>query len=284
MIGRHNKSVTTLQQTRRARRARVVRSNIGSNTIKSTHISNTAAKTGTAVIPKAIVIVVVGLIVVWSGYVGNIRIVNAVNKENASAVDQGVTDSIKKIAEEYFQGIHKWWWFVSTEEAIQDIKQENPYVANISISRGLLTRDIIITVEQRSAALRAVVNKRQYLIAHDGVVLGQIYDGDELPIVYDESSGITEVKLGKAYLPSQTVSTILGLKTGLVRNGFKVKDFSLTNNTREVRAHLKNEKYYIKFTTNASVNDQISDLLLVKKQIKGAEYVDVRFSGKVYIR
>lgn len=277
MIGR-NKQPSRIEQSRQARRPRVVRSNIGSNSIRSNKTTQKSKTKSYKAVRFAGLMIVFGLLF-WSGYTGSVKVIAEGSDEMPVSVGQSVKG--------YFAGINSWWWFVSKDDAIASIKKSNAYISDVGISRSPLKRDIVVKVELRRPLIRVNANKQRYLIANDGVVLDASEEGKELPLVYDESSDVTTLEAGKPYLPSQTVASINSINTELGSQGIKIKDFSLTDNTREVRVFLKDVKYYIKFATDTDIKAQIKDFNLVKSKNKlnsASEYVDVRFSGKVYIK
>ena len=252
------------------RRARVVRSNVGSSRISKTK------KPGNVTFKRYILAFVVVMVLFWTGYTGSDISVKA----NSAVVQKDVSAA----ANGYLSGLKNWWWFVSEKELLADIEQSSTFVASAKIRRNIFTRNLIVEVEEREPSLRARVAKQQFIVATDGVVLEASEQGESLPLIYDESD-LPSPEIGSRYLPKSLVVQVNLINDLLSKNkNLAVKEFVLPDNTREVRAETK-QGFYIKFNTTDDAQKQIADLQRVESKIpKGATYVDVRFSGKIFIK
>lgn len=267
---------TALDRKRAGRRARVVRSNVGSNATKLTETKSSTPTKGRF----SVVILLFVFFLIWSGLTTNIE----VSGDATKATSQATT-----VVTEHFRGINRIWWFSSPDNLQKKMQEDAPYVDSFTVRRTLLTRRVIVEVEARRPAARLRTQNRQFVISHDGVVLEESESYKELPLIYDESN-VDTLELHKAYLPESLVRLILDTKKQLEvqETGFKLKEFVLVDNTREIQAH-QAKGYFIKFNATTAAQRQVKDLKQALKKIspdgkKTLRYIDVRFSGKVYIR
>lgn len=271
---------TALERRRADRRARVVRSSISS--------SNVAQKASKPTLPRVsrqfrvIGPVVIILLLFWTALVTGIEIEPS---DNSKAYSQTQT-----VADSYFKGFRRIWWFVSGENLAKIIESDAPYVESISIKHSFFTRRIIIQYKARQPSLRLRSQNRQYVVSKDGVILEESLGDEALPLVYDESKAEATLKLHKQYLPAKLVEQIISTDSELKKpqNSFKVKEYVLLDNIREIEAH-QEKGYFIKFNTTTSAARQIEDLNTARGKInptrlQSLQYIDLRFNGHVYIK
>lgn len=273
-IIRHNRSQTKLQQRRNARpqRARVVRSSVQPTRIKPKREFNKKNTVRSLIIGVFFVV-----LLAWSAYTGPIVVSNTDPKSEKEA---------KAAASEYLSGFRNLWWFVSVNDLESSIIDNSPHIANVNISRGMLSRRIVIDVETRNATFLLRTSNLSYQIAQDGVIMQKTSSSDvSLPIIYDEAA-VDSLKVGQPYLPARDMLMMRQIIEQIdLMKPKSFKYFVLVNNTREIQAHLK-QGYYIKFSSTDDLTDQINDLKLAQTKLKSDPkvYIDVRFSGRVFVK
>ncbi len=275
-----NRDGTALELRRANRRARIVRSSINS--------SNVAKKASTPVKQsqsrkKFIVISLLAILFLfWTAVTTGIEIKPS---DNSKAYSQTQT-----VSNNYFKGFRRIWWFVSEEDLAKTIASEAPYVESISLKHSMLTRSIVIQFNARQPSLRLRSQNRQYVVSRDGVILEESLGDEALPLVYDESKADATLRIHKQFLPAKLVEQIISTDNELKKpeNNFRVKEYVLVDNIREIEAH-QEKGYFIKFNTVTSAVRQIEDLNIARSKIdqtrlQSLEYIDLRFNGHVYIK
>ncbi len=277
MFGKRKQPQTKLERRRNARpqRARVVRSSVRPKT--DVLRDNKPSKKNT--LKLIIALIVVTVLIIWSGFIGNIVV-------NSSPKNDTANQEVAASADNYFSGLQNFWWFVSTSELEKSIYANSPHVATVEIKRGLLNRKINISVEPRQATFQLKTSNLGYLIAQDGVILQESNDKNaSLPVIYDQAR-VASLKVGRPFLPARDMVMMQSIISELENIKPKsFKHFVLADNTREIQAHL-NQDYYIKFSSTEELTDQIRDLKLAQTKLKADPkvYIDVRYSGRVFIK
>lgn len=108
-----------------------------------------------------------------------------------------------------------------------------------------------------------------------------------LPAVTDES-GI-EVKVGDIALPKKSVAFVMQVAGQLKAKQLAVSGWRMPAQASELDISLSGVPYYVRFNLQGSAREEAGSFLATKnyldgKNIKPAEYVDVRVSGRAYYK
>lgn len=183
---------------------------------------------------------------------------------------------------------------VDTGSVSRELTRRFPELATASVTVPLLSHRPLVYIEPAEPALILMARNGAFVVADSGKALLQADNPEalnqpDLPKVNDQSG--LRVELTRQALPADDVSFIKTVIAQLRDKQLTIESLSLPTAARQLDVKLAGEPYVIKFNLMATgeARQQAGAFLatherLQQQNIKPAEYVDVRVSGRAYYK
>jgi len=170
-----------------------------------------------------------------------------------------------------------------TADLKNEIINKYPEIQDVKIMRGFPdTLRIKIETFQPQIAWRT--QDKIYLINSAGIIIKEVQESGNLPIVQDNKSLPVEIK--QNVLSENFISFISELNNKFnQKTGFNIRWFEVDETFYQVES-LVDQGWRIKFNTTRPVEDQLEALsvLLAKHKEEIKQYADVRVEGRVFYK
>lgn len=162
------------------------------------------------------------------------------------------------------------------------LAEQEPRIKTATVKKTFPST-ITVTIVERQPGVVWVSAGENWEVDIEGIIIGAAGSNKPMATVIDTAN--IPVKPGDRVAPSrfvrftEEISEQLPSKTGLA-----IENFQVPESTSEVYVKT-NKGYLIKFDTTRAATDQISDLMLVLKNLNGkvpGQYIDLRVAGRAY--
>ncbi len=186
-------------------------------------------------------------------------------------------------------------WLLDSSDLTRYVQKDSPEVSSVALrSRNPFSTTATANLEFRKPQLLYKGIGHTQFIDNQGVIFGnnryKNVPMQTLPIVEDQ--GGTAPAVGQTVLSRPIIVDIAQIYTKLpllYPPKTRVSGIVLPRTSREIQAKIGGQKYYIKFSSERRIADQIGELrqllsYLSRNNITPSEYIDVRVENKVFYK
>lgn len=162
------------------------------------------------------------------------------------------------------------------------LPEQEPRIKTATITKTFPST-ITVTIVEREPGVVWVSAGENWEVDIEGIIIGAAGSKKPLATVIDTAN--IPVKPGDRVAPGRVVRFIQDIADGLPKQtDLTIENFQVPESTSEVYVKT-NKGYTIKFDTTRSALEQLKDLSLVIKNLKGknpSQYIDLRVAGRAY--
>lgn len=226
-----------------------------------------------------------------------------IKEVNVSGLERINYDEMRGVIENQMSGWRLLFFkqnniFIFDEKAAENVLSDK-YILKLCNIDKRLPGTMIVSVEERNPALFWKTGERYYVVDWDGTIIREIsseeisgyppnQSGAKMALVFDESN--TGANLREEILSSEIVKAISGLQNNLAgETELAINNFSMTKESDTAVKASTSEGWQIYFSLTNDLNAQIDKLkaFLMEKgpeDRQGLQYVDLRFSDRIYYK
>lgn len=194
----------------------------------------------------------------------------------------------KSIGEYYaLHPVERLRFILSEEMLTQFVSSQYPEVEQVALSGVEDVVETRFSLSFRQPIAGWQINNRQYYVDNDGVVFETNYFAAPGVQIVDES-GFTPEQ-GSAVASARLLSFVGKLVARAGEQGYSVQSVSLpAGTTRQLEVRLAGVQPLVRVTIDREAGEQVEDMVRVVRYLQargqGAEYIDVRVSGRAVYR
>ena len=240
---------------------------------------------------------VTSIIIIVTGYRMQISHLNLTRLPTTTPLSTKQSDEYLSAIDHYISQhiILRQSWLLNTDELTQAIQHNSPEVVAVKVA----TRNPIVTTAS------VMLEFRKPLLVYKGLAGVEYIDAQgvifsinryknvpvaTLPVVEDQGGIVPDP--GQTVLSKPVITDIAHIYTDLpllYPKNTRVTGVILPRSSREIQAKISGQPYYIKFSTDRSISDQMGELrqllpYLASNHIVAAQSIDVRVENKAFYK
>jgi hypothetical protein len=225
------------------------------------------------------VVIVMFIFIIWLQRISGVAV-------EPSLKSTSLDIKIQQAHQDYFNQESRWYFSLNRDKYVEYIENKVDSFDVWSIKYNFLTKDITIQGKPRQGSLRWQSQGIQYLVDANGVIFSSEDNKTaKLPLVIDPKNVDTSKQRTVTY--KRFVTFVNVLDETWKKNGFKPKNYSVSDDLKRVDCYFDDKPYSIYINTNEEPGFQVDDAKKVidhlsKNNQQPTQYIDVRVSGKAF--
>lgn len=260
-------------------------------------------------VSRAFLIILLSIGVLFLAYLdGSVKIVSQADDTQDAGLSEAVSELERR--DEYMNTVESLLgssWLngskisISTGSIQSQLLEDFPELRSARVYTGLFTRSVLLDIELREPRYvlsltnpSAVNDLRAFIVDEDGYVMAERRVDDKqtvlmerLPMIPIEDQVTSEVAMRERVFNSDTVWFIEEYMRQLKDKEYIVDKIVFPVAANDIHVYVAGEKYYIKLDTSGDVRQQAGAFIATMQDDTTSspdEYVDVRVSGRVFIK
>lgn len=179
---------------------------------------------------------------------------------------------------------------IDTDSITNSLLKDHPELSTAVVALPLVGRTATLELTPTPVAARLIASNGQgYVLGSDGRAISTDIDAASVssPIVTDQSG--LAITVGSQVLPRDDMRFIVRLQHQFTGQNQKIESFVLPAAGRQLHVKLVGVPYYIKFSFESDVLQQVGAYQSVRKKldregVMPAQYIDVRVGDRAYYK
>ncbi|MBT4277541.1 FtsQ-type POTRA domain-containing protein [Candidatus Falkowbacteria bacterium] len=171
--------------------------------------------------------------------------------------------------------------FIKEDDLSQKIK-EHFYFEEVT-SKKTFPNELSINLTERSPKFIIVIDNKNYFLDKSGIIIRKVTEENNNKLIHITDISNTEILFNYPLISTEEINHFNAITDYLLKTDYKVQTLE-KNKFNDLTAIMENN-FKIYFNLNQDIQKQINKLDSILKESKeNSEYIDVRFSNKVYYK